>query len=70
VGCVAASQGAARGTEGGLGGARRRDPPMAGLLKQASYAISGFSDEADIHLIVTCSVKDATAHRIRWFQNI
>lgn len=37
---------------------------MAGLLREASYEISGSPEEADLHLIVTCSVKNATAHRM------
>src|SRR5919108_2721751 len=37
---------------------------ISGLLKQAGYEIATKQDESAVNLIVTCSVKDTTEHRM------
>jgi threonylcarbamoyladenosine tRNA methylthiotransferase CDKAL1 len=37
---------------------------ISGMLKSNGYNIVNYDDEADLHIIVTCSVKDSTEHKM------
>ena len=43
---------------------------IAGLLKTSGYDIATHESDSSLNLIVTCSVKDATEHRMRYRINL